>query len=70
MYIHYVDDARITCACGARVPVVLRAQLDAPIIEYVATCDACGLTVKCDADMNTEEAFEYLERIAELESIF
>lgn len=70
MKIQIVDDARITCACGARVPVVLRAQLDAPIVEYVATCDKCGLTVKCDADMNTEEAFEYLERIAELEAAF
>lgn len=70
MNIQYVDDARITCACGSRVPVVLRAQLDAPVIEYVATCDACGLTVKCDAELNTEEALEYLERIAEIEAAF
>jgi transcription elongation factor Elf1 len=70
MDIHLVNDARISCPCGARMPVVLRARLDTPIVEYVASCDACGLTVECDADMNTEEAFDYLERMAEIEAAF
>lgn len=70
MNIEYVDDARITCVCGEKMPVILRAQLDAPVVEYVATCDKCGLVVKCDAYMKTSDAMEVLERIVDLERDF